>query len=218
MYKPDMRKMNQTILFIYSLVVTLLLLADSIYMVKISNPARKSFEEIDAQQIRIMEPDGTLRMIISNHHRFPGIIVHGKEQPFDRPQAGMLFYNDEASENGGLIFGGLKNKDGEIINSGGSLSFDRYGGNEELRLIGVNDKDDRFAGLGISDSHPESHTNSSRIWVGRNDDGSAEISLKDSSGKNRLVFTVLGNGKSSVNFLDDNGKIVMSIGPGQKIK
>jgi hypothetical protein len=37
----------------------------------------------------------------------PPVIVKGKEHPEfgePRPQAGMLFYNDEGSENGGLIF------------------------------------------------------------------------------------------------------------------
>jgi hypothetical protein len=67
-------------------------------------------------------------MIISNSKKLPGVIVHGKEvEQVDRPQAGMLFYNDEASENEGLIFGGSKNVRGEVVNSGASLSFDRYG-------------------------------------------------------------------------------------------
>ena len=63
-----------------------------------------SFDEIAVHRINVVEPDGTLRMVISNHAQLPGIIVHGRERPFDRPQAGMLFYNDEGSENGGLIF------------------------------------------------------------------------------------------------------------------
>jgi hypothetical protein len=37
-------------------------------------------------------------MVVSNHSRLPGIIVKGKEKPFERPQAGMIFYNDEGSE------------------------------------------------------------------------------------------------------------------------
>lgn len=51
----------------------------------------------------------------------------------------MLFYNDDASENGGLIFSGSKNGKGEVVDSGVSLSFDRYGGKQEVNLIGVND-------------------------------------------------------------------------------
>jgi hypothetical protein len=83
-------------------------------------PAMKTakFDQIDVQRINVREPDGTLRMVIADHARLPGIIVRGKEQPFDRPQAGVLFYNDEGSENGGLIFGGRKNAKGEVVDSG----------------------------------------------------------------------------------------------------
>ena len=131
-----------------------------------------------------MEPDGTLRMIISNSKKLPGVIVHGKEvEKVDRPQVGMLFYNDEASENGGLIFSGSKNGRGEVVNSGASLSFDRYGEKQEVNLIGVNDKDNRFAGLDISDSCPGEIKTPDRIWVGRSDDASSETALMDTSGK-----------------------------------
>jgi hypothetical protein len=68
--------------------------------------------------------------------------------------AGVVFYNDEGSENGGLIFGGRKNAKGEVVDSGGALSFDRYDGNQEVQLIGVHDKEDRFAGLIVADSPP----------------------------------------------------------------
>ncbi|GAB2590350.1 hypothetical protein ISP15_16975 [Dyella jejuensis] len=62
-----------------------------------------TFDEITVHRINVVEPDGTLRMVISNKADLPGVIVKGKEQPpQDRPQAGMLFYNDEGSENGGL--------------------------------------------------------------------------------------------------------------------
>src|SRR3954467_1116234 len=79
-----------------------------------ASPRRPTFDEITVQRVNVVEPDGTLRMVLSDHTRLPGIIVHGKERPFPRPQAGMLFYNDEGSENGGLIFGGHRNAKGEV--------------------------------------------------------------------------------------------------------
>src|SRR5205085_1508510 len=92
-----------------------------------------SFDELNVERINIKEPDGTLRMVISNHARLPGIIVRGKESKFDRPQAGVIFYNDEGSENGGLIFGGRRNKEGKVVDSGGSLTFDRYEANQIIQ-------------------------------------------------------------------------------------
>jgi hypothetical protein len=130
-----MKRFNQTFLFVYSLIVTITLIVVLILIKNSLNSVPNKFDSIETQQIRIVEPDGTLRMIISNSKKLPGVIVHGKEvEKVDRPQAGMLFFNDEASETGGLIFSGSKNSKGEVVNSGVSLSFDRYGGKEELNL------------------------------------------------------------------------------------
>jgi hypothetical protein len=213
-----MKNINQTVLLIYSILATLFLIFVFIFFLRNQN-STKTFDQIQAQQIRIIEPDGTLRMIISNSKKLPGVIVHGKEvEQVDRPQAGVLFYNDEASENGGLIFGGSKNNKGEVVNSGASLSFDRYGGKQEVNLIGVNDKDNKFAGLSISDSRPGEIETPQRIWVGRKDDGAAEIALMDTSGNKRIVLKVSANGKSSLSFLDDKGDILNSFTPTQKLK
>jgi hypothetical protein len=213
-----MKKINQTFLFVYSILATLFLIFVFLFVLKNENSI-KTFDQIEAQQIRIVEPDGTLRMIISNSKKLPGVIVHGKEvEQVDRPQAGILLYNDEASENGGLIFSGSKNAKGEVVNSGVSLSFDRYGGKQEVNLIGVNDKDNRFAGLTISDSRPGERKTPDRIWVGRNDDGSSEIALMDTSGKKRIVLKVLENGESSLSFLDDKGSILNSFAPTAKLR
>ena len=211
-----MKKINQTVLFIYSILATLFLIFVFLFVLKNRNTTQ-TFDQIQAQQIRIVEPDGTLRLIISNSKKLPGVIVHGKEvEQVDRPQAGMLFYNDEASENGGLIFGGSKNAKGEVVNSGVSLSFDRYDAKEEVNLIGVNDKDNKFAGLSITDSRPGELKTPNRIWVGRNDDGSSEMALMDTSGKKRIVLKVLENGKSSLNFLDDKGNVSNSFSATRK--
>src|SRR5216684_7980939 len=136
------------------------------------------FDQIDVQRINVREPDGTLRMVIADHAKLPGIIVRGKEQPLARPQAGVLFYNDEGSENGGLIFGGHRNAKGEVVDAGGSLSFDKYEANQIVQLIGVDDKEDRFAGLIVTDSPTGSEVHR-RLWVGRGDDGTASVELRD---------------------------------------
>ncbi|MGZ7080715.1 MAG: hypothetical protein ACXVJT_14985 [Thermoanaerobaculia bacterium] len=170
------------------------------------------FDQIDVQRINVREPDGTLRMVISNHAKLPGIIVRGKEQAFDRPQAGILFYNEEGSENGGLIFGGHKNAKGEVVDSGGAISFDRYDGNQEVQLIGVHDKEDRFAGLAVSDSPPNAQGHR-RVWVGKNEDGAARVELRDGDGRKRILLEVLADGESSITFLDGDGKVLNRIGP-----
>jgi hypothetical protein len=140
------------------------------------------------------------------------MIVRGKESPMPRPQAGMLFYNDEGTENGGLIFGGRKNANGDVVDSGGSLSFDRYGANQIVQLVGVDDKEDRFAGLAVVDS-PTGTDTRRRAWIGRRDDGSASVELRDADGRKRLVLSVSANGEATLAFLDATGKVVRKVGP-----
>src|SRR5437588_11144496 len=129
------------ILVLYSTAVTTLLAA---FTLAGSTAARgqdkgQQFDEIDVHRINVREPDGTLRMVISNHARLPGVIIRGKENPpVDRPYAGMLFYNDEGTENGGLVFGGHGTANGEVVDAGVNLSFDRYGASSrsEERRVG----------------------------------------------------------------------------------
>jgi len=170
-----------------------------------------SFDEINVQRINVREADGTLRMVITNGAKMPGVIVKGVEQPkVDRPQAGMIFFNDEGSENGGLIFGGRRNAKGEVVDAGGSLSFDRYNANQVVQLIGVDDKDSHYAGLSVTDSK-ENERNKQRIWVGRDDDGTANVSMRDAMGKERIQIQVPAEGTPSIKFLDKDGKVQKTI-------
>ena len=149
----------------------------------------RTFDQITVHRINVVEPNGTLRMVISDHAELPGVIVKGKQEtPPARPQAGMLFYNDEGSEVGGLIFAGHKNSRGQVVESGGSLSFDKYGASQIVQLAGVDDKTNRFAGLSVSGYVGE--TRAQRVWVGRGRDGDATVALMDAKGRKRLVLDV----------------------------
>ena len=173
----------------------------------------QSFDEIQVHRMNVVEPDGTLRMVISNRDRLPGVIVKGKESPkVDRPEAGMLFYNNEGSENGGLIFGGHRNEKGEIVDSGGSLTFDKYGASQIVQIAGVDDKDDKFAGLAVNDQN--NSRRSRRIWVGREMDDASVVALMDANGKRRIVMQVTGDGTASLDFLDAEGHVVRHFLPG----
>ena len=137
---------------------------------------------------------------------------HGKEvkggEP--RPYAGLIFLNDEGSENGGLIFAGHKNEKGEVVDAGGSLSFDRYGASEEVQLMGVNDRELQRAGLTILDS-PPGGSNQRRVFVGRGGDGIAQVALSDAQGRKRLVMSVRPDGAATLQFLDADGKVTQEL-------
>lgn len=201
--------LGQRILIVYSGVLTAVLAA-GLFTGFIGFRAN-SFDEINVRRINIREPDGTLRMVVASSASLPGVIVKGKEQAkVDRPQAGMLFFNDEGSENGGLIFGGRKDANGNVVDAGGSLSFDRYNANQVVQLLGVDDKEDSMAGLAVSDSQ-ESGRGERRLWAGRSADGSSSLALMDAAGKKRIQLKVSAQGQAEITFLDANGKAVNTI-------
>jgi len=101
------------------------------------------FDTITVQRINIVEPDGTLRMVLSNNSRIPAIVMHGKEYPDfggrkSSTAAGILFYDAEGSESGGLTFGGRKDAQGAITRFG-HLSFDRYEQDQMFTIDAVDD-------------------------------------------------------------------------------
>jgi hypothetical protein len=200
-----MKPAVQKFLVVYSTAVSTVLLC--FVLIGAKKPTVSEFDEVRAHRIDVTEPDGTLRMVISNKDRLPPVIVKGQEHPEmgeARPQAGMIFYNDEGTENGGLIFGGRKNEKGEVVDSGGSLSFDKYGAGQIVQLAGVEDKDTKFAGLGVTQG-------GQRIWIGHDDH--ASISLTDTKGKKRIEIQVGADGTPSLAFYDAAGKVVQEIAP-----
>lgn len=113
-----------------------------------SGPAK--FDEIDVQRINVREPDGALRLVISNKALSPGPIEHGK--PFgykggNRP--GLIFYNDEGTEDGGLVFGGEDT--GRGPSAGAQLSFDQYDQDQVVYLNYDEGHGKRTMGLHVAD-------------------------------------------------------------------
>jgi len=111
---------------------------------------RARFSEIDVERINLVEKDGKLRMVISNRDRSPGPIGYGK--PFGYPggsRPGIIFFNDEETENGGLTFSG-KTEEGKF-NAVGHLSFDQYNQDQVLYLQYIDNNGQRRMGLTVAD-------------------------------------------------------------------
>jgi hypothetical protein len=193
------------------------------------------FAELDVQRINIREPDGTLRMTISNAATAPGLIFKGKEHPFpNRQAAGILFFNDEGSENGGLLYGGAKK--GQNVSSGGHLSFDQYEQDQVIALDQTEEHGRRRAGLTFFDrpatpiplelidnlNTPEGSAEFEtltktggfgypRLFIGKNEERESTVILRDAKGRARLKLTVTPSGSASIEFIDDAGRIVRRI-------
>jgi hypothetical protein len=112
-------------------------------------------DEIDVQRINIIEPNGTLRMVLSNAARSQGPLYKGK--PFlytgtERPRTGIIFFNEEGTETGGLIFGGRQLGDTGYT-ALGHLSFDQFNQDQVIALQHVDRNGKRRVGIQFSDRH-----------------------------------------------------------------
>jgi hypothetical protein len=199
------------------------------------------FDVIDVHRINLREADGTLRMVIASRDRFPGAYWHGQEKPHPGRSevAGMIFVNDEGTENGGLIFSGSKHH-GKIDGSG-HLSFDQYDQDQVVSLEQTEEDGRRAAGLTIADrpdsplkldavnqldALPEAEHAARlkemldrgdfgyhRLFVGKTDDRDALVALRDAKGRVRLRLRVTAAGSASIEFLDAAGKVIKTDSP-----
>ncbi len=197
------------------------------------------FDVITAHRINIVEPNGTMRLLISDRALFPqDFELNGKTFQHPRPVAGMLFFNDEGQEDGGLTWSGRKQGTGYVAS--GVLAFDRY---DQDQVVGVKYADAngrRSAGLAVWDrpDRPisqviegvmaaralpagprqdsalravEARAGTGRLFVGRDDDGAAVVRLQDGAGRPRLRLVVDSAGAARVEFLDSLGKVTRTL-------
>lgn len=198
-----------------------------------------TFDQITVHRINIVEPDGTPRLVIANKADYPGQFFKGREIPRAdrRDSAGMLFMNDEGTENGGMLFGGHQSADG-MPHSFGHLSFDEYeedqtlsfdtsqNGNSHFTSYQINDAQstletpeviESFQKLRAMPDGPEKqklrvamlakYRITQRAALERGDDKSVALRLRDPEGKTRVLLRVAADGTPSMEFLDAAGKI-----------
>jgi hypothetical protein len=112
----------------------------------------QTFGVITARRINIVEPDGTVRLTISNRADFPGAWNRKKEypRPDRREAAGMLFMSEEGSEQGGFIWGASQMPDGSIQNHA-HFSFDQYEENQIFAIDAGQEGKDKFSSLTMTD-------------------------------------------------------------------
>ena len=108
------------------------------------------FEEITVERINVVEKDGTLRLVISNRERAPDAVFKGKTvRRSGGNSAGMIFYNDEGTEDGGLAIHGRE--EGGRYTAGGALLFDQFNQDQTIGILYSDDSGRRSAALQVWD-------------------------------------------------------------------
>lgn len=196
--------------------------------------------EITVERINVVDADGTLRMVISNKDRqhpgvFDGVMI---DRP--RPLAGMIFFNDQGDEVGGLVTRGM-DKDGTQQAASG-LTLDQLHQDQIIGMMYSESNGQRRAALRVWD-RPEQHLielikklnaaqaiqdpaqrqaairaanettepSYERVFVGKDVDRASSVILSDGQGKPRLKLTVDATGNPRIEFLDDKGQVTQRL-------
>ena len=92
---------------------------------------------IDAERINIRESDGTIKAVLANSAAFSG--EGQRAQDGGVPFSGLMFYNQEGVEEGGLVYDGKSTPTGQ--NAEVSLTFDQYRQDQNIYLHHEEHKD-----------------------------------------------------------------------------
>ena len=224
-----------TYLKIYSAVLTIALLGMGLLVFTfIRNNPR--FKEIEVERINVVEKTGKLGMVISNGVlQHPGI-ADGKTLPERERAPGMIFFNTDGDECGGLIYDGTK-KAASFV-----LSIDKYRNDQIMQLQYDEEKEagniKRSYGLKFWD-RPDNFTagqlmtsydslkkfnnkqilergmqtlrdkgliGQDRMFVGKNQANQVGVFIKDKDGRPRINLYVDDNNQVVIQALDSIGR------------
>lgn len=202
-------------------------------------PASQKIDELTVQRLNVVDANGTLRFVLANKDRMHPGVMDGVTINRPRPVAGMLFFNDEGDEVGGLTFTGTDDN-GRRASSG--LMFDQLKQDQTIGITYDESNGQRTAALRVWDRSEQplsdlirglneanalpagpqrdaavtavrakSPPGPTRLFAGKTPDRAAQVGLADANGKPRLVLKVEADGTASIDFLDADGKTIQRI-------
>ncbi len=184
-----------------------------------------------------MEPNGRLSLVISDDaNQHPGRI-NGKDLKPRERGAGMIFFNTDGDECGGLAYDGTKKEAGMVFSVDQykndqimQLQYQQDSGSFLTRSYGFKlwDRSDRFTlqnEVDYFDSLQNLHDTAAlrrgqdalvkegllgveRLFLGRTKDGNTGLFLRDDKGVPRLRICVGKDNKPLIQVLGDDGQVV----------
>lgn len=202
------------------------------------NDKKQHFKELDAERINIIDSNGSLRMVISNPKRQdPGAINGKKLETRERP-AGMIFFNDDGDECGGLVYDGNKkeasftysidqykndqimqlqydqdNSTQQRVRSYGLKVWDRR---DDFGLTDIERAIDSLKGLhdtavfaaGIKKLRAEGAFSTERLFLGKTGARQVGLFIRDNKGRPRIEIGLDSSNNMVLHAFDSSGRII----------
>lgn len=204
----------------------------------------KQFTSINVEKLNIVEEDGTVKMSLFNSKNMPALMFEGEDilpgHRQDDNNSGIMFFNGDGLECGGLIFGSKKQENGEY-ESGLSLTFDQYQQDQVVQMFAVEQNGQQTYGFNFFDRPKETikeslekldrldkieeeseknklieeivNENPKRLFMGKTIEGDITIQMNDSIGRERIRIGIDKNDNPRIEFLDSEGEVIYSLPP-----
>ncbi|MCL2007159.1 MAG: hypothetical protein FWG77_03650 [Treponema sp.] len=198
----------------------------------------KIHKHIRTERMEIVEPDGTVRLSLFNSKNIPPALMDNEDilpgHRQDTGMAGIMFYNSEGDESGGLLFSSEKRLDGGY-NSGLSMTFDQYKNDQVVQVLLDEDEKGKTYGFRVFDRNsahikdtvalskamketddPEKKKefesklkaqNVLRMHAGKDRDGSVGVNLYDKQGKQRIRLYIDNDDMPRFEIFDAEGNV-----------
>jgi len=223
------------------------LLAFATFAFSAFTQTKQKIDELTVERLNVVEKNGQLIAVIANRDRMPDPITNGKAFKAERPP-GMIFYNGEGDECGGLVFGassGARARAGDRYGAYGGFTLDQYQQSQAIGLIYNDHSGSREVALKVWDrpetpvseflekseamsrmpagpekeaarkSLRQAESSPTRIFVGKNKEREARVTLYDAKGNARINMIVDASGAPRLDFLDEGGRVTYSL-PGKQ--
>ncbi|QQT61196.1 hypothetical protein I6I97_18560 [Sphingobacterium multivorum] len=193
----------QTISKTLKIFLTALILFNIVLMACVVYFFLNNKHSLSAERIDIKDRSGNNSVVIANTDNIPQPIIKGKTYKRAYAPAGLIFYDKNGDERGGLAI-----TDNEETNLN-ALAFD-YQNADAIGILAQDNKHDNYfrAGLLINDkdlSGKPGH-NINRINL-LTENGNASLVMKDNNEIPRIILKVDSLGNPSIEMLDDKGKV-----------
>jgi hypothetical protein len=201
---------------------------------------KASFDTLTVHRVDVVDREGKLAMIITDHDDFPPPIVNGKamHRMGGADSNGIVFYNQQGDEQGALDWAGRIAADGSYTSSN-TLSYDSVTTDQMLQVDDGNVNGKTFAFM-IGWNRPNMHTpefqqvldqllaaksaserqaiiaqhpgigGATRYLFGYDQTNTAQVMLADAKGNPRIKMFVTPDGHAELQFLDATGKVTAS--------
>ncbi|GAA4177949.1 hypothetical protein [Sphingobacterium ginsenosidimutans] len=183
--------------------LTALILVNVVLMACVAYFFLNNERGLTAERIDIKDRSGKNRIVIANTDNIPQPIIKGKTYKRAYSPAGLIFYDKNGDERGGLAI-----TDNEETNLN-ALAFD-YQNADAIGILAQDNKHDNYfrAGLLINDKdlsgRPGHNINRINLLT---ENGNASLVMKDNHEVPRIILKVDSLGNPSIEMFDNNGKM-----------